>query len=163
MLREFQVQANKPIDATYKAKIAMKTGMGVVKNYTGDDVGKVAFPDAGTADGIFFVDKERVAKGVNAAQNDHSDYFSDYVSVAAGEFVKLVAYNTPGERFGTDAFTAASAPTVGKVVMIDTAGKVVDATASTVSSRYLCVSNSYNDAGNTLVILEVLDKAKANS
>ena len=57
MLRELQTTTGKVYDAMNKAAVAMVVGMGVVKDYT---TNTVAFPEAATDKGIFFVTKEMV-------------------------------------------------------------------------------------------------------
>lgn len=156
MLREFKAGIGKVVHADYKAKVAMKTGMAVVI----DEATKEAkFPTAATADGLYFVDKERVATGYNTARGDMSDYDDNFVTVAAGEFVKLKSFREDAV-LGVDS-KGATAPTAGKVVMAGTDGKLVDATAD-VASRYLYLGD-VTDNGHELMKIKILDVATKNA
>lgn len=154
MLREFQSKDGKNVPADYKAKVAMKTGMGVVKDRATKEV---KFPTAETADEIYFVQKPRIPTGVNCARADMSDYDPNFIDVAVGEFVKLETYTNP-ESFGTDAKGAA---TKGKVVVLGTDGLLKDAAATT-ASKYLYVDDVI-DNGHTLMKIEVLQEAIKNA
>ena len=102
MLRELQVTKDKPANSMYKAgEEKIVTGMAVVKNETNKTF---EFASAATATDVFFVDKERVPSGINAARGDMSDYDEDFVTLKGNEFGKLIAYY-PGERFATDQYT----------------------------------------------------------
>ena len=101
MLRELQVTMNKPANTMYKSgEEKIITGMAVVKNETNKTF---EFVSAETATDLFFVDKERIPTGVNAARGDMSDYDEDFVTLKEDEFGKLVAYYV-GERFATDQY-----------------------------------------------------------
>lgn len=156
MLRELQVTQNKPANSMYKAgETKIITGMAVVKNETDK---KFEFPSAETASDIFFVDKERIPTGLNAARGDLSDYEEDFTVLAEGEFGKLIAYFV-GERFATD--QCADGLTVGDRVSAGTDGKLMKATASSVPSKYI-YKGEFNDNGHKLYIIEVSDTAVAN-
>jgi hypothetical protein len=131
MLRELQTVMNKNVDAQYKADEAMVTGMGVVKDYTNKTAD---FPAAETAEGIFFVNKERIPVGEDTGKGDLSDYHTGFVNVSADEFVKLI---TPvvGEVYGTDQFVAAGL-TVGNAMTVGTNGKWIKGTAGK-ASRFI--------------------------
>lgn len=147
MLRELQIQELKPIPAQYKAAAAMVTGMGVVIDEAN---GEVEFPGSATAANIFVVDKEREAKGINNAIANLSDYFTDFVNIASGEFVKLHCYDI-GESFATDQYAADLASATYAYVGTD--GKWAKSTNAT---KYL-VCGEYNDAGHTLYKIRVIE------
>lgn len=95
MLRELQVTKDKPANSMYKAgETKIVTGMAVVKNETNKTF---EFASAATATDVFFVDKERVPSGTNAARGDMSDYDEDFVTLKENEFGKLIAYYPCGE------------------------------------------------------------------
>ena len=157
MLRDIIAHEQKAVPAYYKAAAELKTGMGVVVDVTD---GTVDLPSAETADNIYLVDKERVPVGEMAARTQFSDYEVAFNTVASGEFVKLRHFDA-GEEFATDAFTGAIAK--GDYVTVGTAGKWIKATASTVTSRYICVDPAHDDAGHTLLRILVQDTAGKNS
>mgnify|MGYP000934301539 CR=1 FL=1 len=157
MLRELQTQVGKNIDAMYKADVAMKAGMAVVKDF----VNKTAdMPAAATADGFFLVTKERVPTGLNCAKGDMSDYDVDFNDIAAGEPVKLIPLMI-GERYATDQYVATGLA-VGNALMVGVDGKFAKATATSVPSRYI-YGGTYDDAGHTLAIIEVSAKTVTNA
>lgn len=155
MLRDFQSKNGKNVPANYKAKVAMKTGMGVVLDRTNKEVD---FPTAATASEIYVVNKARIPTGVNCARADMSDYDDNFVKVAADELVKLETYTNP-ESFGTDA--KGTTATKGKVLVVGTDGLWADA-ASTVASKYL-YADDYVDNGHTLMKIDVLETAIKNA
>ena len=59
MLRELQTNTGKVYDTMNTASVDMVVGMGVVKDYTKNEVG---FPADATDKGVFFVTKERELK-----------------------------------------------------------------------------------------------------
>ena len=131
MLRELQVTKDKPANSMYKAgEEKIVTGMAVVKNETSKTF---EFASAATATDVFFVDKERVPSGVNAARGDMSDYDDDFVTLKENEFGKLIAYY-PGERLAK----------------------------ATAASRYV-FKGFWTDNGHKLAVIEVSDTAVANS
>lgn len=150
MLRELQVHEQKAVNAQYKAAKAMVTGMGVVLNHAD---GTVKFADADTVDGFYFVNKERVPTGVDAARTEISDYDEIYVNVAANEFVKLQA-PVVGERYGTDQYVEATLE-AGKPVALGTDGKFKIAGEA---SRYVCAGFQM-DGSHKLLIISVEAKA----
>lgn len=153
MLREYQTILHKNIDSQYKASVDMSTGMGVIKDYSDKEVG---FPSAETADGIFLVTKERIARGIKAGM-ELSDYDEEYTSVKKDEFVKLVAYQT-GEAFGTDQYIATGLA-VGDAVAVGTDGKWKKAT---VPSKYI-FTGEVLDGSKTLARIEVTNSPKTNA
>lgn len=157
MLRELQVTKDKPANSMYKAgEEKIITGMAVVKNETDK---KFEFVAAETATDLFFVDKERIPTGLNAARGDMSDYDQNFTELEEGEFGKLITY-LPGERFATDQFK--DSLTVGDRVSADVDGKLKKATATTVLSKYI-YKGEFNDNGHKLAIIEVSDAAVANA
>ncbi len=157
MLRDIQVGSGKAVNAMFAAGEAMTTGMGVVKNIA---TGEVEFPAAATASEIFFVQKARYPKGINASRTNFSDYDSDFVNIAKGEKVVLCKYEA-GEIFATDAYATATKPTAGKVVVVNTDGELIDAT-SPATSIYKYIGDR-TDGGHTLLKIEVLDTAATNA
>ena len=78
MIRDFIINGAKAPDAMHKAKVAMVTGMAVVKEDS--ETEKYAnITSAETVADIFFVDKERIPTGINTARGDMSDYDPDFV------------------------------------------------------------------------------------
>lgn len=155
MLRELQVTMNKPANTMYKAgdgKIV--TGMAVLKNETNKTF---EFATAETASDLYFVDKERVPSGRNAALADMSDYDEDFVTLKDGEFGKLIAYYV-GERIATDQYVETDLDD-GVRVAAGTDGKIKKAT---VPSRYI-FKGFYDDNGHKLAIVEVSDSAVTNA
>ena len=172
MLRDFIVIENKPAITIYKAAAAMVTGMAVQITDTAgtnSDEKQAKFAAAGTADNLYFTNKERIPVGINTARASHSDYDNDFNQIASGELVKLEKFYA-GEEFLTDAKGTGAAK--GKVVMADTDGKLVKATVAVaavgedpavpaVESCYLYVDDVV-DNGHTLMHIRVLDKPQAN-
>lgn len=155
MLRELQVTMNKPANTMYKAnEDVIVTGMAVVKNETNKTF---EFAAAETASDLFFVDKERVPSGRNAALNDMSDYDEDFTNLKDGEFGKLIAYY-PGERIAIDQYVEADLAENVRVAA-GTDGKIKKAT---VASRYI-FKGFYDDNGHKLAIVEVSDTAAENA
>lgn len=148
--------------ATFKAAAAMTTGMGVVKD---EATGEAKLPSAETADGIFFVDKARVANGTKASLTDFSDYDTMFTDIAAGEKVLLV-HADDTDKIATDAYKASDmvADNVGKYVSVGTDGKWQLATGSTnaVASRYVFIG-TYNDVNHTLAVIEKVETAGKNA
>lgn len=160
MLRDFVINGAKAPEAMHKAKVAMVTGMAVVKKDTTTEKLVELTSDEAVAD-IFFVDKERIPSGCNAAAGDMSDYSEEFVNVKVNEFVTLDRY-APGERFGTDQYDDT---TINKSVAIDTRvsfknGKAMKSTS--LESIYV-FKGMYDDNGHMLAVIEVSDTAKANS
>lgn len=155
MLRELQVTMNKPANAMYKSgEDKIITGMAVVKNETNKTF---EFATEETASDLYFVDKERIPSGRNAALSDMSDYDEDFVTLEEGEFGKLPTYYV-GERIATDQYVETDLVD-GVRVAAGTDGKIKKAT---VPSRYK-FGGFYDDNGHKLAIVEVSDTAVANA
>lgn len=158
MLRDFVINGAKAPDAMHKAKVAMVTGMAVVKEDSATD--KFAnTTSAETVADIFFVDKEHIPTGVNAARGDMSDYDENFVNIEANEFVTLDKY-APGERLGTDQFSDTDFTTD---TAVDTRVSFKDGKAmkATIASPYK-FKGMYDDNGHTLIQIEVSDTAAEN-
>ena len=157
MLREFQVTKDKQANSMYKSgEEKIVTGMAVVKNESNKTF---EFASAETAADLFFVDKERVPSGVNAARGDMSDYEEDFTTLKENEFGKLIAYYV-GERFAVDQYVE-SGLDVGVRVSANTDGQLIKATG-TVDSKYV-FKGFYDDNGHKLAIIEVSDTPAKNS
>ena len=157
MLRELQVTKDKPANSMYKSgEEKIVTGMAVVKNESNKTF---EFASAETAADLFFVDKERVPSGINAARGDMSDYDEDFTTLKENEFGKLIAYYV-GERFAVDQYVE-SGLEVGVRVSANTDGKLIKATG-TVDSKYV-FKGFYDDNGHKLAIIEVSDIPAKNS
>lgn len=155
MLRELQVTQDKPANSMYKAgEETITTGMAVVKNETNKTF---EFASAETASDLFFVDKERIPTGVNAAKTDMSDYDDDFVTLKENEFGKLITYYV-GERFAIDQYVE-DGLVDGVRVSVGTDGKIKKAT---IASRYK-FGGFMDDNGHKLAIIEVSDTAVANT
>lgn len=154
MIRELQVTMNKPANAMYKAgEEKIITGMAVVKN----EVNKTfEFASAETAADVFFVDKERIPTGYNAARGDMSDYDEDFVTLKENDFGKLIAYYV-GERFAVDQYDETGL-VEGVRVSAGTDGKLVKAT---VASKYV-FKGFVDDNGHKLAVIEVSDTTATN-
>ena len=157
MLRELQVTKDKPANSMYKSgEEKIVTGMAVVKNESNKTF---EFASAETATDLFFVDKERVPSGINAARGDMSDYDEDFTTLKENEFGKLIAYYV-GERFAVDQYVE-SGLDVGVRVSANTDGQLIKATG-TVDSKYV-FKGFYDDNGHKLAIIEVSDTPAKNS
>lgn len=155
MLRELQVIKDKPAIASYKAgETTISTGMAVVKNETDKTF---EFASTETAADLYFVDKERIPTGINAARGDISDYDADFTTLNENDFGKLISY-LPGERFATDQYIE-SGLVANVRVSVGTDGKLIK---STIASKYV-FKGFYDDNGHKLAIVEVSDTAVANS
>lgn len=155
MLRELITHGKKAVEAAYKADVAMATGMAVVKNRA-DKTAEL--PAKETADNLFFVQKQRIPTGRNAGVAEHSDYDTEFNTVAQGELVTLPQYDR-GETFAIDAVTGLTDADKDKVLAAGTDGKLK---VATIPSRYL-YCGEYNDAGHKLAKIEVLETAITNS
>ena len=157
MIRELQVTKDKPANSMYKSgEEKIVTGMAVVKNETNKTF---EFASAETAADLFFVDKERVPSGINAARGDMSDYDEDFTTLKENEFGKLIAYYV-GERFAVDQYVE-SGLEVGVRVSANVDGQLIKATG-TVNSKYV-FKGFYDDNGHKLAIIEVSDTPDKNS
>lgn len=153
MLRDNIINGAKFIDATKKAAVALKTGMGVVITS-----GKAALASAATGVDVFLVQKNRIATGVNAVRTEFSDYEEEFNTVKADEAVLLVKYHA-GESFLTDQY--ATGLNAGERVVAGADGKWAKADTN-VTSIYVFVG-TVNDNGHTLAKIEVSDTAVKNS
>lgn len=162
MLRDIRTNGAKPADTTHKAGSEMKVGMAVIKNYA--VTGKIVdFPTAETAENIYWVTKERVPTGINAARGDMSDYDSNFIDVAEDEFVKLEQYSED-DKFGTDQYVTtdfASGVNTGFVVSVGADGKVKKASTG-IKSKYV-YTGLFIDSGHELVTIEVIDTPRSNA
>ena len=157
MIRELQVTKDKPANSMYKSgEEKIVTGMAVVKNETNKTF---EFASAETAADLFFVDKERVPSGINAARGDMSDYDEDFTTLKENEPGKLIAYYV-GERFAVDQYVE-SGLEVGVRVSANANGKLIKATG-TVGSKYV-FKGFYDDNGHKLALIEVSDTPAKNS
>lgn len=149
MIRDMRRNGAQPKDTMHKADVAMVTGMGVVVK----DSTTVALPSAETATNIYFVTKERVPSGVNAARTDMSDYDEDFTKINKGELVGIERY-TDGEKLATDQFKAsdfAEDTAAGFAVSVGADGMLMKAT---VPSKYI-FDGFHNDNGHKLVMVRV--------
>ena len=154
MLRELQVTMNKPANAMNKAgEEKIITGMAVVKNEANKTF---EFASAETAADVFFVDKERIPTGYNAARGDMSDYDEDFVTLKENDFGKLIAYYV-GERFAVDQYDETGL-VEGVRVSAGTDGKLAKAT---VASKYV-FKGFVDDNGHKLAVIEVSDTTSTN-
>lgn len=155
MIRELQVTKDKPANSMYKSgEEKIVTGMAVIKNEANKTF---EFASAETAADLFFVDKERVPSGINAARGDMSDYDEDFTTLKENEFGKLIAYYV-GERFAVDQYVE-SELVEGVRVSAGVDGKLAK---STIASKYV-FKGFFDDNGHKLAIIEVSDTAVANA
>ena len=159
MIRDFIINGAKAPDAMHKAKVAMVTGMAVVKEDSATDKYANITSDETVAD-IYFVDKERVPSGINTARGDMSDYDEDFVNIKADEPVSLDKY-APGEKFGTDQYDSASLVN-NTAINTRVSFKKGKAIKATIASPYV-FKGFYNDNGYTLAQIAVSDTAVVNS
>lgn len=154
MIRELQVTMNKPANAMYKAgEEKIITGMAVVKNETNKTF---EFASTETVSDLFFVDKERIPTGTNAARGDVPDYDEDFVTLKENDIGKLIAYYV-GERFAVDQYVETDL-VEGARVSAGTDGKLVKAT---VASKYV-FKGFVDDNGHKLAVIEVSDTTATN-
>lgn len=147
MLRELQTKTGKTYDAMNKASVDMIVGMGVVKDYTKNEVG---FPEAATDKGVFFVTKEKRTEGIYAGLGEFSDYEDMFMTIKANEGVKLVSPEK-AERYATDQVTTGSA--TGDYLALGTDGKF---TKSTSATRFVYRGKKTIDT-HELDVVEVID------
>ena len=149
MIRDMRRNGAQPKDTMHKAKVAMVTGMGVVK----EDKEFVNLPSAETASNIYVATKERIATGANAVNQNRSDYFEEFVNIKVNEFLGLERY-TDGEKFATDQFVAsdfADDAEQGFGCSVNAEGKWMKAT---VASKYV-FDGIHMDNGHKLVMIRV--------
>ena len=149
MLRLFEVNEQKPCDATYKASSAMMTGSLVVKDTA---TKTVDFASAPTAENVIFVTKAAVPEGANAYKSDFSDYEEAFNTIKENELV-ILHVPTAADVFGTDQFDPSLVK--GDPVAAGTDGKAVKATGK---SRLRFI-DTYDDNGHTLARIEYLNDA----
>lgn len=150
MLREFRTNCAAAPQANLKADVAMKTGMGVIKD---EATGKVKLPTSATAKGIFVVQKAPVATGIYAGQTNFSDYFEQFHNVEKDEPV-VATYFLTDDVFGTDQYAdAITASTAAGYVEVGTDGKWKTASGAT---RYY-FTGLVNDNGHTLARIRVVE------
>lgn len=149
MLRLFQVNEQKPCDATYKAGSDMKTGSLVVKDTAAKTVD---FASAPTSENVIFVTKAAVPEGTNTYRSDFSDYDEAFNTIAENELVVLHV-PTAADVFGTDQFDPSLA--AGDSVAAGTDGKAVKAAGKS----HLKFLGTYDDNGHTLARIEYLNDA----
>lgn len=157
MIRDMKRNGAQPKDTMHKASIEMITGMGVVIT----DSTTISLPAGETATNVYFVTKERVPSGTNAARTDMSDYDEDFTKIKKNELVGLEKF-TDGEKLATDQFTAADfgdGAVAGFTVSVGTDGKLKKAT---IASKYI-FDGIYNDNGHKLVMVRVESDAITNA
>lgn len=150
MLREFRTNCAAAPQADLKANVAMKTGMGVVKD---EATGKVKFPADATAENIFVVQKAPIATGVYASKTNFSDYFEQFHDIEADEPVVATHYLVD-DVFGTDQFAAtitAETPAGYAEVGADGKWKIADA-----ATRYY-FTGLVSDNGHALARIRVVE------
>lgn len=148
MLRELQTTTGKVYDATNKASVKMVVGMGVVKDYENKTV---KFPSAATDVGVFFVTKEKIAKGIYAGLGEFSDYENMFMDIEAGELVKLVPI-VKSERYATDQVTTTDLAK-GDYLALGTDGKF---SKSSNSTRFVYGGTQTVDT-HVLHVIEAID------
>ena len=156
MIRELMVNGAKNIPANYAAKVAMVTGMGVqlVK-------GEVCLPSADATDDLYMVAHEFNPEGIYSSLTNFDDYDEMVTEIKQGAFVKLVPMYV-GEQYGTDQYASGIAidGNKGKVLKVGADGKWDIATSG--NSRYE-LHDIMDDNGHKLIVIRVLDVAKAGS
>lgn len=147
MLRELQTNTGKVYDTMNTASVDMVVGMGVVKDYTKNEVG---FPADATDKGVFFVTKEKRAEGIYAGLGEFSDYEDMFISIKMGDGVKLVP-PVKSERYATDQFTAGAV--AGDYLAVGTDGKFAKSADAT---RFVYRGTKKIDR-HELHVVEVID------
>lgn len=147
MLRELQTTTGKTYDTMNVAGADMVVGMGVIKDYTTNEV---KFPSAATDTGVFFVTKEKRAEGIYAGLGEFSDYEDMFMNIVRGEGVKLVP-PVKAERYATDQFSVGAS--VGDYLAVDTNGKFVKSDDAT---RFVYRGIKKID-NHSLYVIEVID------
>lgn len=157
MLRIRRQNESKPAPAQFKNGTGgvVKTGSGVVLDLVTNEF---KYPSTNTAANIYVADQERYLKGINAAYNDQSDYFEDFVEIPNGERAKLMGFGKL-DKFATDQYVATGL-TVGNRLMVNTSGQWVRATG-TIASVYV-FAGIVKDNGRDLMDIEVYDTPAAN-
>lgn len=158
MVRELIVHDHLAVDATFTAGKELKTGMGVVRDFT---TRTATTPSAATAAQIAVVYKLPIPTGRNAALTQFSDYDEELNTVAKGE--KFVCYTYPDNtEFAVDQYAAALKESdVDKYLEVGTDGLWTVA-AKSANSRYKFIG-FMNDNGHTLAKIFVCDVPGANA
>lgn len=155
MLREIVTHSHKAAESTYKAAVAMRTGMAVVKKADGT----FAFPTSTEDMNLYVTQKAMIPTGVNAGKTWLSDYEEEFNTFAEGELGVLYQFDA-GEVFGTDAYTEALAgAAVGAPVVGGTDGKWDLGSAESLF-RFRGMKD---DAGHKLAWIEVLAVPATNA
>ena len=153
------INGAKAPDAMHKAKVDMTTGMAVIKEDSDTDKFANVTSDESVKN-LFFINKERIPTGTNAAKVDMSDYDPDFTGVKANEYVTLEKYS-PGEVFCTDQYDNESV-TAETAINTRISFKNGEAMVSTIASPFI-FKGFFNDNGHTLVKIEVADDMSTNS
>lgn len=156
MIRELGTVSNKYTPANYTAAAELVTGMGVQIDVA---TGKAILPKSESADGIYFVEKERIATGMYAGVTNLDDYFEQFVTIAEGDFVKMIAPMN-GELYAVDQYgETVTDEAKGKRLAVGTDGKWTVATDA--ASRFV-FDGFYTDGVHKLAQIRVTDTAVAN-
>ena len=147
MLRELQTNTGKVYDTMNTASVDMVVGMGVVKDYTKNEVG---FPADATDKGVFFVTKEKRAEGIYVGLGEFSDYEDMFMNIKMGDGVKLVP-PVKSERYATDQFNAGAV--AGDYLAVGTDGKFAKSADAT---RFVYRGTKKIDR-HELHVVEVID------
>ena len=150
MYRILQGNVGAVADATYKAGMALKRGMLVVKSTDGTVAPTTT--TAGVDKDVFFVNKEFITTG-EYGDVDLPDYDDKFEKVASGELVTLDKPLVAGEYF-TDQVTGTF--TKGKYALVGSDGKLF---ATNTAGKFIVKETQYSDCGKTAtgVVFEVLD------
>ena len=153
MLRVLQSVNNKNVDAQCKAKVALKRGMFVNKDYATKEA---ILPTV--AEEVYLVDRGLVTDDpASVAGAVYSEYDATLENIKVGEFVDLISILN-GERYATDAFSGVDADfTAGKYLVVsvavgETQGKLVASPTNT-KSNYRSLGK-ISDNGHALVAFE---------
>jgi len=143
MYRRLKSNFGKVKDATFKAEVAMKKGMLVVKDFANKTV---ELPSALTSTGVFIVDYDPAYIGMLSVENNISDYDARMNDIPQNAPVTLEIIEV-GEEYATDQFVAAGIA-VGDSLEVATTGKLVKAAGAT---NLKATNIAYNDNGKTLL------------
>lgn len=155
MLRVLQIVNGKNVDAQYKAKVALKRGMFVNKDYATKEV---ILPVTASVAEIFLVDRGLINETFATAGGEiQTDYDATLEAIKVGEFVNTMAL-IAGERYAVDAYSGDAANfDAGKYLVVSTVadatqGKLVASPTNTKSNfRSLGL---ISDNGHTLASFE---------
>lgn len=130
MIRELLVQdTGHPAPSYYTINAAnAKTGMGVV--ITNAAALEVGYPGSAADENVYFLHKERIPTGINAAYTNLPDTFDEFVNIVNGSKVKMRHYE-PGDVIATDQINTTNVNAIvnASYVKVGTDGKI-DATAN---------------------------------